>query len=86
MSQKPAGDMSRIQIDNIEDWFQIQKNFTEAIMSCLPQTHVASDGVQEAVKAHLLQVRTFPGSFIGTLNICLFVLDSGEIKLSNLQS
>lgn len=75
--------MSRIQIDNIEDWFQIQKNFTEAIMSCLPQTHVAPDGVREAVKAHLLQVRTFPGPFI---EIYSFVVDSGEIVLFNSQS
>lgn len=57
MSQKLSGDSSRIQIDSIEDWFQMQKNFTDAIMSSLSQTHL-DYGTHEAVKAHLLRVRS----------------------------
>ncbi|GJJ12491.1 hypothetical protein Clacol_006733 [Clathrus columnatus] len=56
MSQKPPGDISRIQIDNIEDWTKIQTNFTDAILSSLSQK-LADTETQEVVKAHLLRWR-----------------------------
>lgn len=51
---------TRIQIERVEDWQNIQDRFTEATLNTLSQRLASSSSqhVQEAVLAHLLQART----------------------------
>jgi len=53
-----SADITRIQIERVEDWDVVRENFTGAMMNSLENrlAQGSSQHVREAVLAHLMQV------------------------------
>lgn len=58
-SSAASSDITRIQIERVEDWSRIRDNFTDAMLNTLTErlAKSSSQHVREAVTAHLLQER-----------------------------
>ena len=58
-SSPASTDITRIQIERVEDWNRIKDNFTNAMLNTLAErlARSSSQHVRDAVTAHLLQER-----------------------------